>query len=88
MIASRPEPEWDDEQRGLMLARAELQAGMCPNGCGSPLEETTGEGNDVWNVTPTKCLKCEALAIAAKHTHESKDVKHPQAILYRAWRRD
>jgi hypothetical protein len=85
MVASRPEPEWDDQERGWMLALADLEAGEC-HGCGGDLEETTDPENDGRYAvgTPIRCHKCTALAIAKENHAKQGEVRHPEALMWPA----
>lgn len=40
MVASWTESEWDDDERGWMLALSEFRASRCPCGCGHPTRDT------------------------------------------------
>ena len=79
---SRAEPEWDLDQRGLMLALAEAERGECA-GCGHPLGESTDPKHEGrYKVDPpTRCHSCTALQIAYE---KAKDYKHPEALRWNA----
>lgn len=72
MVASSPEPEWDDGERGWMLALADVEAAAC-GGCGGDVEETTSPEHDRNNPQrvahyevppPVRCHRCTELARA------------------------
>ena len=64
MVASRPETEWDDWQRGWMLALFEYRASRCP-GCGQNVAESMApEGAHVWRAQSRRCWACDAKATA------------------------
>lgn len=65
MVASRPETEWDAEQRGWMLALAEFRASRCPCGCGHNAKDTTGmEIPGQWVARRVRCHARAALEAA------------------------
>jgi hypothetical protein len=74
------EPEWNDEQRGLMLALARYQS-LLHGPCGGYLPETTDRANEgAYKATaPSRCHKCTAIGEAAGPYRESP---HPQALMY------
>jgi hypothetical protein len=84
---SVPESEWNEDQRGLVLALAVWQAGMCRR-CGGDLTETTNPLHDRDNpqgshfykaAKPVRCHRCTAL-MDSEHRHaEDKAVAHPDA---------
>lgn len=78
-------PEWDDEQRGWMLALAVYRAGLCPL-CGRPLSVCADpESEGEWTVPPARrCQVTTALRIAAP---TYKDSPQPEALLLHAERR-
>jgi len=83
-LVTTREPEWDEEQRALMLALAAWRASRCPH-CGGPLGETTDPANEGrYRVESTRCHRCTALDIAARKFHEAKGVTAPHALLHRA----
>lgn len=81
-MASRPETEWDDLQRGWMLALAEFRATRCPCGCGHHIDKTTAkEGTHQWRVRKVRCMARDAeLAAQQKAPNEAKD--RPEARLW------
>lgn len=61
MVASRPETEWDAQQRGWMLALAEYRASRC-GGCGQNVYESqTHEGTHAWRAKARRCWACDRL---------------------------
>lgn len=54
--------EWTDRDREEMLALAEYRAGICPNGCGHPLAETTthDDTGPAYSVHRKTCRACAA----------------------------
>jgi hypothetical protein len=85
LVSSTPEPEWDDQQQGWMLALAALEDGLCPI-CGRPkriCSDPDSEGR--WQVpAPTRCHATTALVIARQQY-----LKQPQAeaLLFTAQRK-
>lgn len=81
------EVEWDDQQRGWMLALALWEERRC-QGCGGDLTETTrpehdGLGPDRWRyaaLLPVRCHRCTALS-ASEERH--KDAPHRHALIHR-----
>jgi hypothetical protein len=67
------EVEWDDEERGWLLALAEREAAECRR-CGGDLIETTKWSNRYVPQAPLVCLRCLAL-----HQAEESHRKHPHA---------
>lgn len=61
MIASRPEPEWDDAERSKMLALDLYEAGIGP--CGHHHAETTDPENFFFDIRARKCPACRAKEI-------------------------
>lgn len=78
------EPEWDDEQRGWMLALSEYRASLCPCGCGYLSDETRGAANeDRFTVPPPyRCYARDAMVEA----QEAFKNPRPQAVLWTAQR--
>ncbi len=78
------EPEWDDDERGWMLALGALRKDTCP-GCGHPLTESTDPVNEGrYRVDPpTRCHACTALQTAYADA-EKKKHRHPQALRFGA----
>lgn len=64
--------EWDDESRGMALALAEYEAGLCPS-CRRPLIETTDKRHeDRYIAEPAvRCHCCTATEQASKAYAES-----------------
>lgn len=82
LVSSWPEPEWDEEQQGWMLALSEYRAGMC-TGCGLPLRESTDEKYDFVVPPPTRCWGCDAVSLA-----QNKDKRdRPEALRWSVRRR-
>lgn len=73
------EPEWDEESRGMALALAEYEAGLCPS-CRHPLAETTDiRHEDRYVAEPAvRCHRCTATEQASK-TYEGSP--SPGALL-------
>lgn len=83
LVSSRPEPEWDDEQQGWMLALAQYRAEL--HDCGHSLLESADPGAEGRYVAepPTRCHACTAIAVRQE---QYKDTRHPQALLWGARR--
>lgn len=66
------EPEWDDDARGMALALAEYEAGLCPR-CNHPLAETTDAAHEDRYVAadPIRCHRCTATEQASRRYAES-----------------
>lgn len=88
LAVSRAEPEWDDDERGLMLALAEVEGDECP-GCHGPLVETTAPENERAYIVkpPVRCHRCTALAVAADKHRGAGEVRHEHALLWVAEKR-
>lgn len=61
MVASRPEPEWDDAERSKLLALDLYEGGVGP--CGHHHAETTDPENFFFDIKALKCPVCRAKAI-------------------------
>lgn len=74
------ESEWDDEQRGLVLALGRYET-QIHGACGGYLPETTDPANEgAFQATaPHRCHKCTAIGAASGAYRESPQ---PQALLY------
>lgn len=73
LVASRPEVEWDDEQRALVAAFAEVEDDTCPH-CGNPMSECMSPDSDPDNrdgthryvaSAPHRCFAATAREIRA-----------------------
>lgn len=76
---SQAEPEWDDDERGWMLALIEHRRTTC-SGCGHPLDESMDPANEGRYIVPPphRCHACTALQIAYE-----RDTKAPNKIALR-----
>jgi hypothetical protein len=81
---TRREPEWDDDQRALLLGLAAYEEQVCA-GCGGWLPDTTDrDADDGYTVdAPTRCHRCTAIGHAAKRY---ADADQPQALYFVARR--
>lgn len=84
LLSSQPEPEWDEEQQSWMLALQYYRDGLCPK-CGSPIDECHAPENEGrYEVPPPeRCHKTTALHHASEPYRTNKDIKAPDALLYR-----
>jgi hypothetical protein len=74
--------EWDETQRGWMLALEIWRRGRCPS-CGRNTDECTT--HELWEIPPpTRCHVSTALAVARKPYLEGSP--QPEALLWRAER--
>lgn len=62
------EPEWDDDERGWAYALADVEAEMCPGGCGQPVAESTAVGAD--DDYDVKFIQCHACATRARRQED------------------
>lgn len=84
LVASRPESEWDAQQRGWMLALAEFRASRCPCGCGHSVADTTAKaGTHEWRVRKVRCFARDALVAAQQAA--AKDAKPEDRLDARIW---
>lgn len=60
LVASRPETEWDAEQRGWVLALAVFRNSRCPCGCGHNVADSTGQ--EVPGMFRAQRVRCHARA--------------------------
>lgn len=75
------EPEWDEQERGWMLALAIYRDSHCP-GCGGLLAETTDPANESrYAADMARCHKCTAIAQSAATVAKAA---YPHTILHRA----
>ena len=75
------EPEWDNQQRSIMLAYRKALAETCS--CGRPLVESTDPDNEGRYVVPlpARCYSCTALQQAFE---AYRDADQPQALRFHA----
>lgn len=80
-MSSRPEVEWDEQERAWMLALAAHRATLCPL-CGRPLSVCTDPASEGrWTVAPpTRCHASTAIARARKPYDEKSKESH--ALLF------
>lgn len=71
------ESEWDDEERGTVLALLDYEASTCV-GCGGYLPETTDEDAKFDASPPVRCHRCTALQVKQK---EYADQRTPGALV-------
>jgi len=85
LVESRTEtePEWDDEQRGLMLALRVWEADSLCSVCGGPKSECQSMGDaSFWDVPPpTRCHRITAVELQAEKYREAKV---PRALVFSA----
>lgn len=86
VASSRPEPEWDEEQVGWMLALAEWENALCP-ACGRPASVCQDPMTEfrLSVPPPTRCHITTAVRRAQKQYEKSE---HPEALLFGAVLRD
>lgn len=77
---------WTDEDRGLAMALANYEAGLC-SGCHAPLSETTApEAEDGYTAgLAIRCHRCTASQRAAEFYQDSPQ---PSALMIPVHRRD
>lgn len=87
MVASRPEVEWDDNERGWMVALAEWRSTLCPL-CHGPREECEAfENENAYTVPPpSRCHKTTAL-LRAQESRSKKPGPQDNALLWAVTRR-
>jgi len=88
LVASTPEPEWDQLEQGWMLALGELEAATC-DGCGHYLDETlppASEPEDWTLLPPMRCSVCTLLAME-QESYAKAETKHLHALRWRAIRK-
>jgi len=80
------ESEWDDEQRGLMLALDVVEHDAC-DGCGQPLSETMAPDAFESYVAEAagRCHACDAIGIASE---SRKSTPRPQLMRWRIHKRE
>lgn len=79
---TRREPEWDGQQRELMLAYLRYKDLVC-HGCGGWLPETTQRDEEEYDVdSPWRCGQCTALMKARERY--AKDRDHVEATRWQA----
>lgn len=77
------EPRWTAQDRAEALALTEYRAGLCPNGCGQPLAESTAHytAGPQYDARSTTCRACAA----REETKRAMSDKNPDVaakILY------
>lgn len=80
------EPEWDEQERGYMVAFQAYEDTLCPV-CGGPPEECqTLEAERQWSgVPPTRCHKVDA--IKRYQDNSGGKYERPQALSWNAEKR-
>lgn len=78
-IVSR-EVEWDEAERGLMLALTLYEAQLCPAGHWLP-DASAAVNEERYSGVSTRCHACTA---AAQEVTRLKDNPHPTALLFGA----
>jgi hypothetical protein len=69
------EPEFDDDDRAWVYALTDVEAEMCPGGCGQPLAESTAVGaDDDYDVQILACHACTARARRLEDRRASGEV--------------
>jgi hypothetical protein len=76
VLTSTVEVEWDDEERGWMLALAEHDSDVC-GGCGGYLSETTDPDAVYVIDPPVRCHRCTMRGYA---TSQAQELPQPQAL--------
>lgn len=82
MVASRPEPEWSEDQQDLMLALHAWRKALCPK-CGRPLSECTAPENEGRYTVPPP-TRCHATTAVIAASRAYKDSPTTEALLYGA----
>lgn len=83
LVRSVPESEWDDQQRGWMLALEIYRATRCPL-CGGPIEDCGPKSSGRWTVPPPRrCYRTDALSLA----QDASNRPRPEALLWRVEKR-
>lgn len=80
MVASRPEVEWDGEQRGLMLALDWYRRSLCPL-CGRPVSVCQDPDNEYRFTVDT--VRCHAQTMISIYGKGAAEQPHPEALLFR-----
>lgn len=82
MVASRPEVEWDETERGWMIALVRYRQTLCPL-CGGPRDECqSAEAENAYEGTlPVRCHKTTAMKRAQESRKDSPG-EHPDALLW------
>jgi hypothetical protein len=80
LASSQPEPEWDEQEQGWMLALRMYRLSLCP-ACTGDLNVTTAAENEerFHRLPPLQCFRC--LEFARSHD-EWSDEKHPLTYLH------
>lgn len=71
------ESEWDDEERGNVLALLEYERQLC-SGCGGYLPETTDKNASYTAGLPVRCYRCDVIQ---SKQDEYKDQPNPGALV-------
>lgn len=87
MVASRPEPEWDDDQRDLVIALAEVEDDTCPH-CGNSMSECMSPDSDPDNRDGTHKYvagapyRCFAATARERKADEFKEAPQRHALSF------
>jgi len=73
------EAEWDDEARGVAVALAEYEAGLCPS-CRHPLAETTDAANE-YRYVAGMAVRCHRCTATDQASHIYQDSPSPNCLL-------
>lgn len=80
LVASQPEPEWDDAEQTAILALQVYKASLCPL-CGGPISVCTAPENELKfkGGLPIRCHATTARAIAME---PYRDQPNSQALMF------
>jgi hypothetical protein len=81
LVSSIPESEWDDQERGWMIALVEYRKGLCQQ-CGGLLKETLDPKNEEGyeHLPPARCERCVGLE---KSRREYEEDPYPFTLMHR-----
>ena len=80
VVQSRPEPEWDEQERAWMYALADYEATLCP-ACGRPLDVCTAEDTEL-RVRPGEPLRCHISTAVDRKREKFTDNPYPQRLMF------
>jgi len=80
LVASRPEPEWDEGEQTIMLALQLYRNGLCPK-CGGPLSVCTDAANEM-RFDAGLPIRCHATTARGRAAEAYRDLPGSEALMF------
>ena len=81
------EPEFNDDDRAVMIALSIIEADECPTCHGSLSETSAADADDDWEVTRTRCHRCTSIGAIQERAQKDPTEYQISALLWSAHRR-